>query len=459
MPMPDPSRVPAEFPVALEPCYVTPVVNAPVTLYEGPVEFATGDKTVSGHSATVSLVWLPSPRIELHVVGFAPIEAFVNNEEWTVRIPGRVGPLPLTWSRFSTGAGPGVPPPKFTAILDRPDDPPPGQLRAVRFHVANGPKYLGEFVRNDDRTNMRRARAVMEAKPWRVTLEAVPPWHDGADAQRLRGERGFAITHVGRLEHIDGSPFESADAGPVLRAVGLMLSFCRGAWTHPLLPVAEEADTETPHHVWRVGHVDPAEPELGWFPEFSNEGFDAFPGLFARLDDAVWGEPIGNALHWYIVCNKPGPVSIEGAIVLQQAAFELLAWTLLVEDRRVLSEDGVQKLPASDRIRLMLSACDIPLAIPPGLAELSRVAKDEKWQDGPHATTEIRNAIVHASPKKRARILGHGFEVRTDAWTLGQWYLELILLRLFDYNGPYSNRLRRGVGRGAEVEPVPWAKP
>ncbi len=44
-----------------------------------------------------------------------------------------------------------------------------------------------------------------------------------------------------------------------------------------------------------------------------------------------------------------------------------------------------------------------------------------------------------------------------EGWLLGQWYLELILLQLFDFNGKYANRTTklRYVGH---VELVPWAK-
>jgi hypothetical protein len=47
---------------------------------------------------------------------------------------------------------------------------------------------------------------------------------------------------------------------------------------------------------------------------------------------------------------------------------------------------------------------------------------------------------------------------RWDAWLLGMWYLELVLLRLFDYEGTYSNRLVREGWIGDEVQPVPWAR-
>ena len=46
--------------------------------------------------------------------------------------------------------------------------------------------------------------------------------------------------------------------------------------------------------------------------------------------------------------------------------------------------------------------------------------------------------------------------VSYEAWSLALWYLELLLLLLFEYQGQYSNRLKRDVYRGEEVERVPW---
>lgn len=43
-----------------------------------------------------------------------------------------------------------------------------------------------------------------------------------------------------------------------------------------------------------------------------------------------------------------------------------------------------------------------------------------------------------------------------EAWQLATWYLELTILRLIDYRGPYASRLVLGK-RENETEPVPWA--
>ena len=446
----------AELPEPLTAVYGTPEVNEPVPLYRGPVELSADGK-MHRKDAEIRLAWLPAPLVELRVDDFFSTRLIGTDDEWRVYVPGRSTAMPVIWTR----ATPSVPGSgeQGNAVGRTFEE---GQLAAARvryvdFHLANAPAYIGHSVRYGH-GGLRSARALAESGAWRVTLDAIHDWTVNEKRRRLRESGGYAITHVGRLERADGQPFEGGDATAPLDAFGWLVSFCRGAWSFPMLLVAEDADTGERYEVWRCPRIDADARHRSWFNELSIEGFGAYPGVVAKLADSTWNEPVRHALHWYIVCNKPGPVSIEGAIVLQQAAFELLAWTLLVEERKVLSDDGAQKLPASDRIRLMLSTCGIPLGIPSDLDDLLKVAKAENWQDGPHATTEIRNALVHASPKKRARIFGHGHGPRTDAWTLGQWYLELILLRLFDYTGHYSNRLRRGAWQGTEVEPVPWAK-
>jgi hypothetical protein len=124
----------------------------------------------------------------------------------------------------------------------------------------------------------------------------------------------------------------------------------------------------------------------------------------------------------------------------------------------VLSERSFEpgKLAAMDKMRLLISHCGIPLAIPTDLTHLTRIAKAENWSDGPQALAEYRNALVHANPKKRKKVLHADIGLRYEARDLSLWYLELVLLWLFGYSERYSNRLWRVGFRGEEVEPVPW---
>ena len=70
--------------------------------------------------------------------------------------------------------------------------------------------------------------------------------------------------------------------------------------------------------------------------------------------------------------------------------------------------------------------------------------------DGPAAIAEIRNDLVHAK-----KTHGKGAEVQMDALRLGQWYVEMILLKELEYRGRYFDRLAPA-GESA-FENVPWA--
>jgi len=135
----------------------------------------------------------------------------------------------------------------------------------------------------------------------------------------------------------------------------------------------------------------------------------------------------------------------------------LLAWTHLVEDTRAISKKvwESRSLSFSAKLRLLLENCLIPLSVPPKLDQLLAYSSTLKPADGPEALVSLRNALVHPNPNKRKRLREHP-RVAADAWILGLWYLDLVILRVCAYKGTYSNRT---VG-GWPIEDamaVPWA--
>jgi hypothetical protein len=80
-----------------------------------------------------------------------------------------------------------------------------------------------------------------------------------------------------------------------------------------------------------------------------------------------------------------------------------------------------------------------------------KIEKELKQIDAPYLFTKVRNDIVHS--KKDIENLTDYFY---DASDLGLWYLELVLLAIFNYRGCYSNRLPRYRQNG-ETELVPWS--
>ncbi len=449
-----------KMPPELTPVYLTTAVNQEVELYNGRLELVDGDTVIPGEGR-IQLEWLPVPEIKFRMD--APDWAFrrdlVGSPSGSLKmIDGRSVDVYVTGISFSGGEN--ATSPTISGIVEPSETASGNPIASVTFHVPNFQSFMGSSIRDESGRRCRAARAVMEGGGWRVTLDELPT--DGPPKKEKFGKQvedvgGFGITHVGQLERADGSEFSATDAKELQEALFCLLSFCRGSWVGPLLAIGFDGDGMRTWEEWLARKIERWRRVGSWFDRKSCVGLvEVFPGFHRRWIDDAWNEPIRLALHWYVESNMCAG-GVEGGTILAQAAFELLAWSLLVEDRSVLSEDGFQKLPAADKLRLLLSSCEIPSAIPPSMEALTQAAAANTWMDGPQAITEVRNALVHSRPKKRKRVIGDDVGLRYEAWWLGLWYLELVLLRLFDFRGKYSDRLVHGVYRGQEVKQVPWA--
>jgi hypothetical protein len=170
--------------------------------------------------------------------------------------------------------------------------------------------------------------------------------------------------------------------------------------------------------------------------------------------NSIWRGSISEALSWYLGANELGTgICVEMCLILAQTALELLAWTYCVRYRKMISPEAFEPrgIAASDKLRLLASALDIPLDIPKTLSALY-AKRGCKWKDAADAITGIRNNVVHPHDKERLPEKS-GFE----AWLLSMWHLDMALLRLCKHTGKYSNRLKVRKFAG-QVEALPWAK-
>lgn len=445
---------PQSFPLGIAPRYTTAEPNSPIELYRGEANLDV-DGHVASKEATVCLEWLPRPHIQMTVLDYDPLDSFGKSMDVSLR--GRPNHIRVFWTSVTPRFFPNGPGPRSAGKVTDAGLSSDENVARIQFHLANGPEFKGEPIRDTSGDCLYTGRATFGDEYWRIVIDCLCEQIKHNWRKRLTTSAGYAITHVGILERTDGTSFPVGDAHAVLDTLGWLLSFCCGGWAYPILLVGLNNEGDALCEEWRCHLVSPMRERRIWFDRDAREGFDIFGAMHEKRSNEQWREPIDSALLWYLTCNQVDEAAVRGAIVLQQAALELLAWTLLVEDQEVLSEDGARKSPAFDRIRRLLSFCGISHEIPSTLSDLTAVAKELNWADGPAATTGIRNALVHSSAEKRARIRSVGPKSRFEAWALGQWYLELVLLRLFGYEGRYANRLHHDVWRGEDVELVPWA--
>lgn len=325
----------------------------------------------------------------------------------------------------------------------------------LKFHIVNLPDYNLPGLTAPGPDGAARRCLSVTGGGWTLRINTRPTTK--ALKRELRRGRRYAVTHIGQLSRSDGRAFDAGEVGEALTAVQMLLSFVRGAFVAPGLPVGYESDGDP---VWWEAGERFASPGLGrgvsWHDRLDERGLESVAVRWLEhWQGPLWPQVLHRATLYYLEANRQGdgsPSFLDFKIVAAQSGLELLAWTLLETDPPLdlpaVREDGT----AAGRLRTVLKWAGIP--IPQHMAPLDAYATENNCQDLVHALTWIRNTVTH--PKLTNGQFGHPTEVLRQTWQVLTWMLELLLLRVLGYEGAYGNRLQLARREG-RTEQVPWA--
>ena len=335
-------------------------------------------------------------------------------------------------------------------------------ISSAIFHLFNFPNFWAPddqckaATKRATQSERKCKQAILKADGWIITISALDGINDLE--KELDSQGGYLITHVGTISREDGTTFTSEQLDDLLTCLHHFLSFTLGCWAGLALPIGFDKDKNRVFEQWGVRRVANGawNPRGSWFDRHHGELFSqVFPGFLSLWQNTIWRQPLASAIYWYVeACDSTIGVGADTGIILAQTALELMAWTYCVTDREMVLPDTFKKpgaLKASDKLRMLTSNLGIPREIPSELPAL-RDHTDPKWGDGYHATTDIRNSIVHPDKK------GTTANLYYPAYQLSLWYIDLVLLRLCGHNGYYANRLQDPNNWVGDVEPVPWIK-
>jgi hypothetical protein len=341
--------------------------------------------------------------------------------------------------------------PSFKAVVGVGDEST--QMVRVVFHLFNFVELYG--TRRSLETIDPESRLInhvdLSYGGWNIELKSLYATSDNFKDLKTKG--GYRLTHVGRLEKVNRTPFSGKDANDSLKALHYFLSFAKGGWCEPVCAIGYDVSGNRTWECWSSPR-EPWQTPVSWFdPHNSSQIVSLFPGFMTRWANEDWCEALREVIYWYLNANQSSH-GTDAGIILVQAAIERLSYEFAVKDRRLLTANGFKDLRASEKLRLLFSSLGIPLDIPVETPELQSltIKSQMNWLDAPQALTEIRNYLVHPERKRRAQF----GRVYYEAWNLSLWYLEMSILAICGYSGTYGNRLKqRWVG---EVENVPWKK-
>lgn len=317
------------------------------------------------------------------------------------------------------------------------------------FHLLEFHDFIGDGI--TDGSAFWAGRAVLEGLDWRITLDRVYDLDERRAAANSRGT--YALSHVGRLEKCDFTPFDARELDDALSLLACYLSFVRGFWVSPILPVAYDASGA---EVWRecgLRRLDRYRVVGSWFPVQERDAlqlsFPAFAAAWAKIRPR---ERLESLVYWYTAANA-SLGALENGIIATQIALESI-WHLRFGRDEPEAKTAHPK--PEDMITDLLKSALIPLVIPESCDALATFAHSVDADSGPTAFCRLRNLIVHPTDHNLNRLLGMApLQGRIiEAWQLGLWYLELLLLHTLSYQGRYVPRIRDKTT--GQTEHVPW---
>lgn len=408
------------------------------------IQFQLGNFDLIGE-VLVFFDWMPNPRIKIYLKAegkdISSIGNPIFNDSSVLRIPSKNISIQVRHIRLNVGEqrleGVFLADKDWQIFADGIDES--SSLSSAEF-------YLPNF-------HLKR-EALVSIDGWHIKITPVAESEKTIKSLKLQG--GYAITHHAEIIVKDEKILTVKRIASILEGIYYFFSFARGFWTYPVLFRGYNDKKEL---IWEDYNISqkPMNTQstdwqnvATWLDAQDNAGLEELSEKFFRkwLDER-WYNSLRTAIYWYINANI-GRRGIEGAIIQNQAAFELISWHVFVEIRKALSEEGFKKLPAHDKIRLLLSETCLPNEVPQSLKHLYMIVKGNKNLVASKIITEIRNKLVHPKKEDSSKEIG-------DCWTLAQWALSLVILNLLGYSGNYRNRLSEERREG-RTEEVPWNK-
>lgn len=285
---------------------------------------------------------------------------------------------------------------------------------------------------------IRRYSLILEASSWSICID---PASNLSDLEKIvTCEQGYAITHKGIVSRADQGTFSINDVSDLLVALEKFLSFVCGSHCSLNTTIGIDSRGKESWKRWGSRGASQWHAHRSWFDITTcNALFDMFPVFLKEWQDSK--EILSRAVDLYAHSNNTDVFDV--AIILSQVALECLAYLTI----------GSKSEATGIWIARALQQAGIPTKIPPGCGELEKLRKRENWVHGPHTIVEIRNSMTHSKSLMGAISIDAYYE----AMNLSLWYLELLLLKKFQYNGEYASRLAE-VQRAGATEPVPWTK-
>ncbi|MGD1858364.1 MAG: hypothetical protein ACFB0E_00135 [Leptolyngbyaceae cyanobacterium] len=440
---------------AIQPVYKTEFPNQPIEIYKGRMTLhreIEGRKSSISGNGVLKFEWAHQSKVTFELNHESPSRFFFHGNnaskvKETLEIEELNASIEVIASYFS-----GSEKIAYGSIVDDIEVGESSDLQNIQFHISNFHDYVGKGIEKD--SQFWTGRLLLEVNDWKISIDSLEPTERKKLKACMRRKGGIAITHVGRIERIDGQCFNAVQCQNTLKELFYFLSFLRGLWVGIVLAVGFDNYGNLVWEKWSNQKTSLYIGVQSWFPiQNRTRSIDFLFANFTRLFESdEYKEPLMLAVHWYIESNLQAG-AVEGSILMAQAAFEML-FEVILGSRSI-------KIKADKKLERLFQWASLPVdcenisADDARLHELKElIERSSDISNLPDAITRIRNRFTHPKHRKNEVSMVYETHVRIQAWQICMWYLELSILRWLEYNDVYKNRMK--FNYEGDYENVPW---
>lgn len=142
------------------------------------------------------------------------------------------------------------------------------RLKSAILHLLNVPAFVcltegsTDFEYREGNSRRRLERAVLQDDDWIIEIQKLPNAKD--IVQQLKNNGGSGITHVIKLERVEGKAFSVSALWKVINDLHRFLSFARGQWTSLFGPVGYDAQGAVTYESWGTLLSAPWQSGYAW---------------------------------------------------------------------------------------------------------------------------------------------------------------------------------------------------
>ncbi|MBD3409920.1 MAG: hypothetical protein GF419_06905 [Ignavibacteriales bacterium] len=340
------------------------------------------------------------------------------------------------------------------------------RVKSLIFHLFNLPKFIGPRLSEETYNGANEeggyvvSVATLRNDKWNIAIKSMRQTEENIKGIKEVG--GSAITHVGKIEAVNGDEFTGKEAYELIVALGYMFSFISGLMCFPINPIGFDAKNQPVLEATVFSTLPFQKRVNNWFSgsQSNIKKHCNIESLFSGFMKK-WKEKETSGLRavcsfYWNAFNYSG--GIDHSLVLFQAIME-----------RLFSEHKLKanKNNAYSKFEKLCEEFRIPLEIPQGALPLyetiDKYIECKKRAQASNSEnkrftlagflTSTRNSSVHSSKSNQD---DEGCQYpkggRLAATFLWQYFAELFILRHCDYNGRFNNIMTN------KIETVPWAQ-